>query len=344
MCAAVDDDLLQGGDARCVQVRVAEQCGEQSAPGVVGVRHRVRDQHRALALAEVVTDRLAGQLGVAEDPQQVVAELEGTTQRGSVRGQRGHQLRGSAPDDRPQLGRSVDGVPGRLVLHHPVGRGQRMVEVGAERTGLGGHIQVLPAGHLGPHRLGDGQRAGQHRRREPGLLQHLHRPHHQQVAEQDRPGPTEGLGITEPPIGQMQTLELPVRGGVATTGVRAVHHVVVDQRAGVQQLETGGGREHGVERGLVVLRSGGGHVPPRAEGRPQALAAGQQPGGEGEQRAEVGLQVAQRIRLQQEEAADPIVDRRPKRCPQGSARVHQLRDSGGVDHMVSLRRSAQRRR
>ena len=56
--------------------------------GLVGVGERVRDQHRALALAKIVAGRLAGQLRVAEDPEQVVAELEGPTERGPVRAER----------------------------------------------------------------------------------------------------------------------------------------------------------------------------------------------------------------------------------------------------------------
>ena len=56
---------------------------------------------------------------VAEHAEQVVAELEGPTERRPVRGQRVVQLRRAAAEGRTQLARPLDRVAGRLVLHHP---------------------------------------------------------------------------------------------------------------------------------------------------------------------------------------------------------------------------------
>ena len=56
-----------------------------------------RDQHRALALGEVVAGRLAGDLRVAEDAEQVVAQLERLAERQPERGSARRAGRGSAP-------------------------------------------------------------------------------------------------------------------------------------------------------------------------------------------------------------------------------------------------------
>ena len=87
------DHLLQLLDAGGVQGRVAQALHQQVPPGLTGVRVRVGDQHRALALAKVVAAGLTGQLGVPEDAEQVVAELEGSTQAAS------RTRRGRSTDD-----------------------------------------------------------------------------------------------------------------------------------------------------------------------------------------------------------------------------------------------------
>ena len=86
MIAAQPLDLLgrQGGAERAV-----EQRGVLGGRGVEGQR----DQHGALALDQVVAGRLAGGGRVAEDTEQVVAELERLAQRQPERRQLGQRLR-----------------------------------------------------------------------------------------------------------------------------------------------------------------------------------------------------------------------------------------------------------
>ena len=66
-------------------------------------------------------------------------------------------------------------------------------------------------------------------------------------------------------------VELDVHGLLAPAGGGAVHHVVVDEGEGVEQLEGGTGVD---DRG-VVGRAAGSDERPVAEGRSQPLAAGQ---------------------------------------------------------------------
>ena len=55
------------------------------------------DQHRALALDQVVAGRLAGGRGVAEHPEQVVAQLERLAERQPERASAGAAVGASAP-------------------------------------------------------------------------------------------------------------------------------------------------------------------------------------------------------------------------------------------------------
>ncbi|GFJ88657.1 hypothetical protein Prum_022990 [Phytohabitans rumicis] len=62
--------------------------------------------------------------------------------------------------------------------------------------------------------------------------------------------------------------EAPVHRRLAAPGVGAVHEVVVDQRAGLHQLQGGDGRDHSVRVGAA-----GSPVAPVRERGPQPLAA-----------------------------------------------------------------------
>ena len=117
--------------------------------------------------------------------------------------------------------------------------------------GLRDDVEVLAAGHLGPHRLDDRQGTLKGRLVETGRLQHLRRPHHQQVAEQDRPGLAEGDRVPEPAGRGMQGLELPVGGRTTPAQVGGVHHVVVHQRAHVQHIQTRRGSQQRPQVGFV---------------------------------------------------------------------------------------------
>ena len=98
-------------------------------------------------------------------------------------------------------------------------------------AGLGGDVQVLPAGHLRPSPPAAGQPAPRCRR--TTLVEQLHRPHQQQVAEQDGAGPPNASGVSPPaPAVACLPCQLDVRSRDARAGVGSVHHVVVHQGAG----------------------------------------------------------------------------------------------------------------
>ena len=88
------------------RARVAEQLVEQ-APRSGGSRSPgERDEHGALALAQVVAARLAGDRGVAEDAEQVVAQLEGDAERQPEGAQR-VELAGDAAGERARRSRAA---------------------------------------------------------------------------------------------------------------------------------------------------------------------------------------------------------------------------------------------
>src|ERR1700722_6315884 len=81
-------------------------------------------QEGGLALAQVVADRLAGELGIAEGTQDVVAELERLAQREPIPAEgRSHfpQTLGGSQGQSEVKG-SLDGVLGRLVAADPPGQ------------------------------------------------------------------------------------------------------------------------------------------------------------------------------------------------------------------------------
>ena len=82
------DDVAQLVDLGGVEVGAPQQGLDPRPAGGVGARQGVGEQHGALALAQVVAGRLAGLLGVAEHPEQVVAQLEGPAQVEAVARQR----------------------------------------------------------------------------------------------------------------------------------------------------------------------------------------------------------------------------------------------------------------
>ena len=149
------------------------------------------------------------------------------------------------------------------------------------------HVEVLPAGHLGTHRLDDRQRPLQSRLVQAGAVQHLGRPHHQQVAEQDRAGLAEGGRITKPAGVGVQRLELPMGGRPPAAQVGGVHQVVVDQSTNVQDVKAARGGEQWLE--LDVCRhSGSSDVAPYAEGGPHPLASAQHLAGHQMHRDQLG--------------------------------------------------------
>ena len=81
--------------------------------------------------------------GVAEDAEQVVAQLERLAQRQPERRQRGHRRRRRAGEGGADVQRPLDGVLRRLVAQH----GHRGLDVGAA-AGLHGDVEELAGDHL----------------------------------------------------------------------------------------------------------------------------------------------------------------------------------------------------
>ena len=93
--------------------------------------------------------------------------------------------------------------------------------------------------------------------RQAAGAQQLVGPGQQQVTEQDGRGGAVLLGVAGPALLAVQRLEGPVRGRPSAAGVGGVHVVVVDQRAGVQQLERGRGPDQRARRVRRIARPRG---------------------------------------------------------------------------------------
>mgnify|MGYP001746466944 CR=1 FL=1 len=144
-------DLLRrgGGDS--------EHFGESLAFGGGGGHPGQSKQHGALALAQVVSRWLAGYLGIPEDSEVVIAQLEGQAPRGEDLlegvGERGSGLDAGRPADRAQNRRVDDRIVGRLVEgdFEGVARAQGIRALRVEGRLFGRNIQVLAQRHLRVH-------------------------------------------------------------------------------------------------------------------------------------------------------------------------------------------------
>ncbi len=102
----------------------------------------------------------------------------------------------------------------------------------------------------------------------------LHQPigvHERQVADEDCHTFAVAARLAHPTVGGVLFGRKGVRGHLTATGDGVVHHVVVEQRECVHQLE----RRTGIDVDLVVGAAAGADVAPVSERRAQALAAGQ---------------------------------------------------------------------
>ena len=176
------------------------------------------------------------------------------------------------------------------------------------------------------------------------------RPHQQQVAEQDGPRAAEGRRVAQPAGVDVQRLELPVRRRPAAAQVGGVHHVVVHQRADVQQVEAG---RRGAAAAPGAAASGipaAADVAPDAERRAQPLAAVEQLGWPSRcSGASSGPIAASTAAARVEEGGDRGADGVPEAGAERGVGVQHRRrarslgrgtaDRGGTgDHMLSLRR------
>ena len=101
-----------------VQARVTQVTSHQGLLLRARPLQRERDQHGALALAQVVAGRLAGLLRVAEHAEHVVAQLERLAERQPVRRVRRKQVRRRTGQSAAQQQRVLDRVLRALVPDH----------------------------------------------------------------------------------------------------------------------------------------------------------------------------------------------------------------------------------
>ncbi len=206
---------------------------------------RAHDEHRPLALAQVVARRLAGDLRVAEDAEHVVAELERLAHGQAERARRGDRVvvgageRGAERDgvlDAVARGLRTDDGPGALLV------GRRVL---APRQDLCVHVEVLAGRDLRLH-------AAEHASRPRGDrgLEVVERVaelpvarDEREVAEQDRGVLAVPRAVAGPAEVAVARREGAVRRRAAAPGVRGVHDVVVEERRRLEQLERRAGAQ-----------------------------------------------------------------------------------------------------
>jgi hypothetical protein len=102
---------------------------------------------------------------------------------------------------------------------------------------LSHHVEVLTTRHFGTHRLDDRQGTLQSRLLQASTMQHLGRPHDQQIAKQDRARLAEGSRVTQPTGVGMQGFKLAMSGRTPAAQVGRVHQIVVHQGTHMEHIE-----------------------------------------------------------------------------------------------------------
>ena len=236
---APTDSMTEHNSRTCASVRSVpiEDRSSAAATGseLSGALDCLGQQHGAFAGPQVVAGGFAGDCGVTEHAQDVVAQLERDAQVGAEFVEDGLDVGPVGGGGRAQLQRA----------RHRVGR--RLVGVDVHRrldgfgtAGLGDDVEVLPAEHLGadvgPHPLhpvAASPEAGP----TPATMSSAHTSERSpsRIAA-DRPNCS-----AEPcqRAAAMQLGEMHVCGGHTAPGGGVVDDVVVHQRAGVQQFQRG---------------------------------------------------------------------------------------------------------
>ena len=235
-----------GGDAPAVQ-----QLGALRRGGEPPGEH---EQGGRLAGAQVVAGRLAGDRRVAVDPEQVVAELERLADRQAVAGVRASTGGASAC----RAGQGAPKSSGRCdrVARPSCSRATSSARSTDQAAGLGlaEHVEVLPGDRLDPHpvvaaRAPRTASAAAPRARASSWSAQTRQRSPTRIAD----GGAEPVRVADAGRRRVLAGERSVRGGPAAPGGGVVHHVVVDQRERVQQLERGERRQHRLD-GRVPAR------------------------------------------------------------------------------------------
>ena len=157
-------------------------------------------------------------------------------------------------------------------------------------------------------------------------------PDHAEVADEHGDGLAEPAGVASVAGGGVLFGERDVRGGPAAAGGGRVHHVVVHQGEGVQQLQRGQRGQHGRQR----RGAADGPAPaPVGERGADPLAAGQDgvPRGGGEA-AHRRVDVVEGVDLGGEEGVQGLVDRRDQ--------IVGVSSQNGADRIVPVPRPGRR--
>ena len=246
-----------------------------------------RHQHGTLTLTQVIAGGLTGHLGLAEDAQLVITQLEALTQRQAERTvtgkyrvllahgtctalQRGSLQSQSATNREGVLAR----VLGGLETNHVQGTLQsRLSVLGFENLGV--DVQVLTRQNLGAHPVKNSARRGAIDCSLTQGRKNLGRPRQGQIASKNAAGQTVVESITAPTILLVRRLETLVHGGSAAAGIGAVDNIVVNQCGGLEQLYRHAGLHNGPGCAVLGYRCAARTTPtPVAQQGTQALAAG----------------------------------------------------------------------
>ncbi len=195
-----------------------------------------RKENGAFALGDVSAGRLAGQGGVAEDREVVVAELEGDAESESEAPQ-GSDKPGTRPcEPCANRERQLDGIAGALVSHDGESPADRFG--GLERQVLLANVKILPIGDFDHHPVE--QRQGAESRALFGsecFLEAFGGGGEKKISGNDRSRPPEFAAIAEPAVGGVERAECGVGRGLSSAQGRVVDDVVVDEGACLEQFE-----------------------------------------------------------------------------------------------------------
>ena len=244
-----------------------DELGHGAASG-----HGIPDEHRAFALAKVIASGLAGHLGVAEDAQDVIAQLEGLAEGEPIVGQDRNVVGGEAACLSADRQRVLDRVFGGLVTDHvPGGLDVLIGGAIAQIPDRLGQIEILAGHQLSAHPIEGAASARQLSLGKPARGIQLVAPVEAEVAGQDCRASAKPFAITDPATLGVPGLDQAVGSRCAAPGVAAIHDVVVDEGGRLKELHRGGQADQG-----FAVRPTRSAIAPVREGRAQPFAAAQQ--------------------------------------------------------------------